>query len=43
MPILADVAEVHTILAAIAEKHFQADMVNEIDTLASFMVKTKCQ
>ncbi|KAH7884012.1 hypothetical protein F5I97DRAFT_1633940 [Phlebopus sp. FC_14] len=42
-PILADVAEVHTILANIAEKHFQEDMVNEIDTLAAFMVKTKSE
>ncbi|KIJ59820.1 hypothetical protein HYDPIDRAFT_99917 [Hydnomerulius pinastri MD-312] len=40
-PVLADVAEVHTVLAALAEKHFQDHMINEIDTLASFMVKTK--
>lgn len=43
-PILADVADVHTILASIADKHFQLEhAVNEIDTLASFMVKTKCE
>ena len=43
-PVLADIAEVHTILAAIADKHFQQEHpVNEIDTLASFMVKTKCE
>ncbi|KAL4065793.1 hypothetical protein V8B97DRAFT_1982031 [Scleroderma yunnanense] len=41
-PVLADVSEVHTILASMADKHFQQDhVVNEIDTLASFMVKTK--
>ena len=41
-PILADIAEVHTILASIADKHFQQEhTVDEIDTLASFMVKTK--
>ncbi|KAG2160235.1 uncharacterized protein EDB93DRAFT_1074561 [Suillus bovinus] len=39
-PILADIAEIQTILAAIAERHFQDHAVSEIDTLASFMVKT---
>ncbi|KAG6371515.1 hypothetical protein JVT61DRAFT_9219 [Boletus reticuloceps] len=42
-PIMSDVAEVHTLLAALAERHFQDYVVNEIDTLASFMVKTKCE
>ncbi|KAF9229809.1 hypothetical protein BS17DRAFT_744306 [Gyrodon lividus] len=42
-PILADIAEVHTLLATLAERHFQDHVVNEIDTLASFMVKTKCE
>ncbi|KAH7926197.1 hypothetical protein BV22DRAFT_1063441 [Leucogyrophana mollusca] len=42
-PILADVAEVHAVLAEMAERHFLDHMVNEIDTLASFMVKTKCE
>ncbi|KAG8220215.1 hypothetical protein J3R82DRAFT_1252 [Butyriboletus roseoflavus] len=42
-PILSDVAEVHTLLATLAERHFQDYVVNEIDTLASFMVKTKCE
>ncbi|KIJ21350.1 hypothetical protein PAXINDRAFT_94947 [Paxillus involutus ATCC 200175] len=41
-PIMADIAEVHTLLATVAERHFQDHVVNEIDTLASFMVKTKC-
>lgn len=39
-PILADIAEIQAILAAIAERHFQDHAVSEIDTLASFMVKT---
>ncbi|KAG1725563.1 uncharacterized protein EDB91DRAFT_1062125 [Suillus paluster] len=39
-PILADVAEFQAVLVAIAERHFQDHMVSEIDTLASFMVKT---
>ncbi|KAF8139788.1 hypothetical protein EV363DRAFT_1310647 [Boletus edulis] len=42
-PIMSDVAEVHTLLAVLAERHFQDYVVNEIDTLASFMVKTKCE
>ncbi|KAH0838711.1 hypothetical protein J3R83DRAFT_7041 [Lanmaoa asiatica] len=42
-PILSDVADVHTLLATLAERHFQDYVVNEIDTLASFMVKTKCE
>lgn len=41
--IMSDVAEVHTLLATLAERHFQDYVVNEIDTLASFMVKTKCE
>ncbi|KAG6333968.1 hypothetical protein ID866_5119 [Astraeus odoratus] len=41
-PILADVADVHAVLATIADKHFQEYAVNEIDTLAAFMVKSKC-
>lgn len=40
-PVMADVAEVHTLLATLAERHFQEHVVNEIDALASFMVKTK--
>ena len=42
-PIMSDVADVHTLLATLAERHFQDYVVNEIDTLASFMVKTKCE
>ncbi|KAJ8587909.1 hypothetical protein M405DRAFT_282159 [Rhizopogon salebrosus TDB-379] len=40
IPILADMAEFQAVLAAIAERHFQNHAVSEIDTLASFMVKT---
>lgn len=40
---MSDVADVHTLLATLAERHFQDYVVNEIDTLASFMVKTKCE
>lgn len=39
-PILADIAEYQAVLATIAERHFQNHAVSEIDTLASFMVKT---
>ncbi|OAX42562.1 hypothetical protein K503DRAFT_682993 [Rhizopogon vinicolor AM-OR11-026] len=39
-PIFADVAEFQAVLATIAERHFQNHAVSEIDTLASFMVKT---
>ncbi|KAI5991303.1 hypothetical protein F5J12DRAFT_468640 [Pisolithus orientalis] len=41
VPILADVADVHSVLATLVDKHFQEYVANEIDTLASFMVKTK--
>ncbi|KAI6022577.1 hypothetical protein EDC04DRAFT_2575156 [Pisolithus marmoratus] len=41
VPILADVADVHTILATLVDKHFQDYVANEIDTLTSFMIKTK--
>ncbi|KAI5989765.1 hypothetical protein EDD15DRAFT_2459728, partial [Pisolithus albus] len=41
VPILADVADVHTVLATLVDKHFQDYVANEIDTLASFMVRTK--
>lgn len=39
-PILADLAEFQAVLATIAGRHFQNHAVSEIDTLASFMVKT---
>jgi hypothetical protein len=36
-PILADVADVHGALAGIADRHFRAHTVREVDTLATFM------
>ncbi|KAH7911811.1 hypothetical protein BJ138DRAFT_1172309 [Hygrophoropsis aurantiaca] len=42
-PILADIADVHAVLAEMAERHFLEHVVSEIDTLAAFMVKTKCE
>lgn len=42
-PVLADRAELHTVLASMVARHFHGYAVNEIDTLASFMVKTKSE
>jgi len=42
-PIMSDVADVHVVLAEMAERHLEGLSINEIDTLASFMVKTKCE
>jgi len=36
-PILADVADVHGVLAGIAERHWRESTVREVDTLATFM------
>lgn len=36
-PILADVAEVHGVLAGIADRHWREYAVREVDTLATFM------
>ena len=35
--ILADIEDVHGVLATIAQRHFDEQVVKEIDTLASFM------
>ncbi|KDQ54968.1 hypothetical protein JAAARDRAFT_355789 [Jaapia argillacea MUCL 33604] len=40
-PVLADIGEVHDVLAAIAQKHFREHVVKEVDTLASFMCAVK--
>jgi hypothetical protein len=41
MPILADIEELHAVLAGIAERHFRElgsiNVREEVDTLASFM------
>jgi hypothetical protein len=36
-PVLADVAEVQSVLAGIAQRHFESQVVKEVDSLASFM------
>jgi hypothetical protein len=36
-PVLADIAEVQTVLAGIAQRHFEGQVVKEVDCLASFM------
>ena len=40
-PVLADIAEVQTVLASIAQRHFESQVVKELDSLASFMCAVK--
>ncbi|KAI9460200.1 hypothetical protein BJY52DRAFT_1118477 [Lactarius psammicola] len=40
-PVLADVGEVQTVLASIAQRHFESQVVREVDSLASFMCAVK--
>ncbi|KAI0307525.1 hypothetical protein B0F90DRAFT_1807013 [Multifurca ochricompacta] len=40
-PVLADVAEVQSVLANIAQRHFEGQVVKEVDSLASFMCAIK--
>jgi len=40
-PVLADVAEVQSVLANIAQRHFEGQVVKEVDSLASFMCAVK--
>jgi hypothetical protein len=40
-PVLADVAEVQSVLANIAQRHFESQVVKEVDSLASFMCAVK--
>jgi Sin3 binding region of histone deacetylase complex subunit SAP30 len=40
-PVLADIAEVQTVLARIAQRHFEGQVVKEVDSLASFMCAVK--
>jgi hypothetical protein len=40
-PVLADIAEVQTVLASIAQRHFEGQVVKEVDSLASFMCAVK--
>lgn len=41
VPLLADVQEIHGVLASIASRHFKESSVKEVDTLASFMCAVK--
>ncbi|PCH33084.1 hypothetical protein WOLCODRAFT_134888 [Wolfiporia cocos MD-104 SS10] len=43
LPVLADIDEVHGVLAAIAQKHFREHTIKEVDTLASFMFAVKAK
>jgi len=43
MPVLADVEEIHGVLASIASRHFKESSVKEADTLASFMCAVKAK
>jgi Sin3 binding region of histone deacetylase complex subunit SAP30 len=40
-PVLADVGEVQNVLARIAQRHFESQVVKEVDSLASFMCTVK--
>ena len=40
-PVLADVAEVQSVLASIAQRHFEGQIVKEADSLVSFMGAVK--
>jgi hypothetical protein len=40
-PVLADVGEVQNVLASIAQRHFEGQIVKEVDSLASFMCAVK--
>ncbi|KAL4244486.1 hypothetical protein ABKN59_009346 [Abortiporus biennis] len=42
-PVYADIAEVHSVMATIAEKHFRNYGVKEVETLASFMTAVRAQ
>jgi len=43
LPVLADVEDVHGMLAAVAQRHLREHMVPEVDTLASFMCAVKAK
>ena len=43
IPVLADVHEVHGMLAQVAQRHFREHPVREVDTLASFMCAVKAK
>ena len=43
VPVLADIGELHSVLASIAQRHFRETNIREVDALSSFMsaIKTK--
>jgi len=43
LPVLADVGDVHGVLATIAQRHFRDHAVRETDTLASFLCTVKAK
>ncbi|KAH9920311.1 uncharacterized protein B0H18DRAFT_1024778 [Fomitopsis serialis] len=43
VPVLADVHEVHGVLAQVAQRHFREHTVKEVDALASFMYALKAK
>ena len=43
MPVIADVSEIHGVLAQIAARHFHDYSVKEVDTLAAFMCAVKAK
>ena len=43
LPVLADVEDVHRVLATVAQRHFREHVVPEVDTLASFMCAAKAK
>ncbi|OCH88980.1 hypothetical protein OBBRIDRAFT_794719 [Obba rivulosa] len=43
VPVLADVGEVHSALATLAQRHFREQPVREIDTIASFLCAVKAK
>ncbi|SRR6266436_5075556 len=40
-PVLADIAEVQTVLASIAQRHFESQVVKEDDSVVSFICAVK--
>jgi len=43
VPVLADVGEVHSVLASLAVRHFRESRVKEMDTLVSFVAAVKAR
>lgn len=43
IPILADLDELHTVLAKVAERHFREHTVKEVDALSTFMCAVRAK